>query len=178
MIGRLLEWFVCSFLALVFPSRFRVIPRMPDGRPLLRQFKIFETSEVSRGVPGKWHVGIYLQSFVCGEIWEEFHVHRWHRMISFVLSGEFIEERYPGGFFVKHAAPSAYTMDDTVIHRFQNVAPRTWTLFVMLGRNRFQPTSGWGYFRRSEKDSYRPWDDKIPESKRIAPMTMVRGGKA
>lgn len=155
MMGRLIEWLVIRVLARVFPSRYRLIPRAQDGKPLLRQFKIFS-----------W---CYLQSFVSAEVMQRFHVHRWRYMLSFVLSGEFAEERYPGTMYIIHTAPSVYQMDDTVVHRFARVAPNTWTLFFMFGKNRHELPGDWGYFQRPHWDSlkYQPWDQEIPEERRV-----------
>ncbi len=175
--GRVLEFLIVSVLARVFPGRYRLIPRMPDGAPLLRQFRLCSFGkEEPRGVPPKWHFSIYLQSFVNPEVFDDFHIHRWGRMISFVLSGWFLEERREEfwgilrtfrTWHVPHTAPSFYTMRSDVIHRFHDVGPRTWTLFVMMGRNKLNPPGGWGYYDRY-KGSYRPWDAAIPAEKRIA----------
>lgn len=162
MIGRFLEWFVTRLLARAFPSRYRVIPRRSDGKPLLRQFKLFETAAGN---------GVYIQSFVRGEERELFHCHRWRRMVSIVLSGAFMEERYPGApygprfggrFLVLHAAPSVYTMDWTTIHRLDDVMPRTWTLFFMWGNR-----EDWGYFARPNLVEYWPWNEAIPKERQI-----------
>ncbi len=154
MFGRFLEWLIVSKLAVWFPSRYRLIPRAQDGVPLLRQFKLFS-----------W---CYLQSFVTGEVWGWFHRHRWERMISFVLSGSFKEERYPGGIFVVHKAPSIYTMDRTVIHRLSAVTARTWTLFLMFRpRVRVDGNADWGYYPRPANDGYVRWDKMIPEERKV-----------
>lgn len=150
--GRFLEWLVLSVLAKLFPGRYRIIPGL-HGKPLLRQFKITGWA--------------YLQSFVNAEGRDLFHRHRWKSMVSFVLSGYLQEERYPGCgdflFMKAHKAPSVYTMDDTVIHRLDYVAPRTWTLFLM-----FDDQKNWGYFRRpAVPPEYIPWDKAIPEEKRV-----------
>ena len=132
--GQAIEFLIIRVLARLFPNRYRVIPRVQDGAPLLRQFKIC-----------RW---AYLQSFVNPEALDWFHVHRWQRMISFVLSGRFREERFPGflaagQYFKVHAAPSVYMMDRSVIHRLDAAEPNTWTLFLMLGDR-----GEWGYFPR------------------------------
>lgn len=147
MIGRLLERLVPA-LGRAFPARWRVIPRKEDGVPLLRQFKLTRRA--------------YLQSFVSPEAPDSFHVHRWPRMVSLVLSGELEEERYPGGLFLRHAGPSLYTMDRTSIHRVNAVKPRTWTLFLMLG-----PTRPWGYYQRPASKEFTPWDEAIPGGRRV-----------
>lgn len=147
MIGHFLEGLMSS-LARAFPARWRVIPRKEDGAPMLRQFKLT-----------RW---AYLQSFVCPEAPDSFHVHRWPRMVSFVLSGALQEERYPGGMFLQHGAPAVYMMDCTMIHRINAVKPRTWTLFVMLG-----PTQPWGYFARPVAVAATQWDAAIPATRRV-----------
>ncbi len=176
MIGHLLEFLIVRCLARVFPGRYRVIPRMPDGAPLLRQFRILSIgAEKPRGVPPWYHFSVYLQSFVNAEVEGEFHVHRWRRMISLVLSGWFCEERVDlsigvtqgGAYRIAHLSPSVYTMASGDIHRFHYVAPRTWTLFIMVGRNEDKPMGGWGYYARATGE-YRPWDQAIPQEKRIA----------
>ena len=143
MWGKFLEWFIVGFLAKVFPSRYRVIPRIHDGEPLLRQFKITEWA--------------YLQSFVNPEGHDLYHRHRWTQMRSFVLSGEFTEERYPGDIFILHRAPSTYTMDFGTIHRLDSVTPRTWTLFLMRHNS-----IGWGYYLRPRSYEYQSWDKTVP----------------
>lgn len=157
--GRTLEYFIVKGLARLFPSRWRVIPRFQDGAPLLRQFKIFD-----------W---LYLQSFVNSELKNWFHVHRWRKMISIVLSGAIIEERYPGGgpgsypegFYIFHGSPSVYSMDGTTIHRVDVALPMTWTLFFQFG-DREQ----WGYFPRPQNQGYIPWDQMIPDKFRAKPL--------
>jgi len=158
------EWLVTRVLARLFPSRYRVIPRLSDGAPMLRQFKVC-----------RW---AYLQSFLQPEGFDLFHVHRWRRMVSFVLSGCFVEERYPGEIFRAHQAPAVYTMDDTVIHRLHGVARGTWSLFLMFGQNR-QPSAnpsvgastaleggGWGYYQRPPR-SFVPWEHAIPDERKV-----------
>jgi hypothetical protein len=171
MIGHIIEWLVVTCLAWLFPSRFRLIPRMPDGVPLLRQFRICSFGrECPRGTPPRWHFSMYLQSFLTAEVFNDFHVHRWARMISFVLSGWFIEERVVCAgthMLLKHKALSVYDMDSDVVHQLAAVAPRTWTLFIMLGRNKNNPAGGWGYYQRGT-GAYRPWDVAIVPEKRIA----------
>lgn len=83
-------------------------------------------------------------------------------MISFVLSGSFIEERYPGNCYIQHKAPSIYAMDRTVIHRLHQVESKTWTLFLMLDNRK-----DWGYFPRPENVGYVPFEEFIPESSRV-----------
>ena len=163
MWGRLLTFLVTRVLARVFPKRYRVIPRRSDGAPLLRQFKVFN-----------W---LYLQSFVNAEEHDLFHVHRWRKMYSVVLSGEFQEERYPGQhvfaswsngphcgsiFYVNHRALSVYSMDATDIHRLHWVAPDTWTAFFMFGNRK-----DWGYYPRPDYAGYIPFDVAIPEERRV-----------
>jgi len=144
-------------LARALPKRFRLIPRVEDGKPLLRQFRLWGSP--SRGS------GAYLQSFVTNETVGSFHNHRWPHMRSFVLSNFFVEERYPGGTFIVHKAPSTYTMDSTDIHRLAAVAPETWTLFITKG-----PTREWGYFKRPEAVPYVPSDRYIPPERRVPPL--------
>ena len=149
--GQAIEFLIIRVLARLFPNRYRVIPRVQDGAPLLRQFKIC-----------RW---AYLQSFVNVEHPDWFHVHRWQRMISFVLSGRFREERYPGSlarFFKTHSAPSVYMMDRSVMHRLDAADPCTWTLFFMFGDRK-----AWGYFPRPSSVDYVPWDQFIPEERKV-----------
>jgi hypothetical protein len=163
MWGRFLTWLVTKFLAKHFPARYRLIPRRSDGAPLLRQFKITE-----------W---LYLQSFVNPEERDLFHVHRWRKMRSFVLSGEFHEERYPGlscsysgphsgfNYYIEHRAPSTYSMDQTNIHRLSYVMPDTWTLFLMRGNER-----DWGYYPRPLDPGYIRREEAIPEQRKVKPL--------
>lgn len=164
MIGRFLEWLIVATLARWFPGRYRLIPRAQDGAPLLRQFKIFD-----------W---CYLQSFVGPEVHDWFHRHRYRRMISIVLSGRFTEERYPGGWPLRktHRAGTVYTMDRTVVHRLAAVEPRTWTLFFQFGaRNRllvmpggeFKTVPDWGYYPRPSATGYVPWEEMIPDERKV-----------
>lgn len=148
IIGRFIEWLVIRVLARWFPSRYRLIPRL-DGKPMLRQFKITN-----------W---CYLQSFLIAETEEMFHVHRWRKMYSIVLAGAFMEERYPGRIYKIHMAPSFYSMDDTVIHRFAGVLPYTWTLFFM-----FKNKERWGYYPRpADAGGYVEWDQAIKPENRV-----------
>ncbi len=162
MIGWAVVWwrniveFLILFLARTFPSRYRMIPRL-DGKPLLRQFLVCKLGRF---------VEVYLQSFLDGETAEWFHVHRWGRMISFVLSGRFCEERFPGGpgLFLVHSAPGVYTMDQSTIHRLHWTTEKTWTLFFA-----FDNDGSWGYYRRPTPEAlqYTPWQQMIPPEKRI-----------
>lgn len=155
MFGHFLEWLVVAKLARWFPSRYRLIPRAHDGAPLLRQFNVL----------GNW---CYLQSFENPEDWNWFHVHRWRRMISIVLSGTFKEERYPGGQFKLRRSPSIYSMDRTVVHRLSAVMPRTWTLFFMFGSiSRSDGKADWGYYPRPKQSGFVPWDKMIPDERRV-----------
>jgi hypothetical protein len=152
MIGRFIEFCVIGIGSTLWPDRYRVIPNAVTGKPLLRQFKLFNWA--------------YLQSFVDVEVPGWFHRHRWQRMWSFVLSGGFIEERYPGYIYVTHRAWSVYKMDRTVIHRLGFVEPRTWTLFLMFGNLKL-----WGYYPRPDRDGgYVPYEKMIPDELRVKPL--------
>lgn len=158
MMGRVLEFLIVRCLASIWPSRFRQLNRA-DGRPFFRQFKICSFGkEEPRGTPPWWHVSIFFQSFLLADDPRTFHIHRWRRMFSFVLSGELREDRERCRII--HKAPSIYTMDSNVVHRAADVAPRTWTLFIMLGRNANRPAGGWGYFPNGAGmwHDYRPWN--------------------
>ncbi len=155
MIGRVIEWFILAVLVRAFPSRWRVIPHAVTGDPMLRQFKVFELGPLA----------CYLQSWLVPEDRNWFHVHRWRRTFSVVMSGDFVEERYPGGerFYILHEALSCYCMDHTTIHRIVGAAPRTWTAFFMY-RDRGQ---GWGYFERPSV-KFTPWNEFIPETRKVS----------
>jgi hypothetical protein len=157
MFAGFLEWFVVHFLAIIFPSRYRVIPRKEDGEPLLRQFRLWGSPSLGSGA--------YLQSFLTNELASEFHNHRWPEMRSRVLTGFFVEERYPGGTFIVRKAGNGYTMDGTVIHRLAAVAPRTWTFFRTKG-----PIREWGYFKRPQTVVYNPSDKAIPAERKLPPL--------
>lgn len=148
------------FLARVFPSRYRVLSRA-DGRPFFRQFKVLSIGkEEPRGIPPWYHVSIFFQSFMLPDDADSFHIHRWRRMVSLVLSGELTEDRGPVGGLITHRAPTIYTMSSNVVHRAAAVAPRTWTLFVMLGANTHKLEGGWGYFNwKGGFTDYRPWNE-------------------
>lgn len=168
MIGKFWEWFVCLFLARLFSSRFRELSRA-DGRPFFRQFKIIAIGkENPRGVPPWWHVSVFFQSFLLEDDPGTFHIHRWGRMVSFGLSGELTEQRHDRT--IVHQAPFIYTMNSNVVHRAAGVAPRTWTLFIMIGRNRNHLPGGWGYYDRTEFgwENYRPWNEV--RSANVAPI--------
>lgn len=144
------------FLARLFPTRYRAL-RRADGNVFFRQFKVLSVGkEEPRGVPPWYHVSIFFQSFMLPDDPDSFHIHRWRRMVSFVLSGELTEER-DDGLVLKHVAPCIYTMGSEVVHRAAGVTPQTWTLFVMLGRNKLNPPGGWGYLSRTG-GGYLPWD--------------------
>jgi len=105
-------------------------------------------------------------------------------MLSFILSGSFREARLGLPHTIGRAAPSVYHMDDTVIHRMTWTAPRTWTLYLMFGRNRQELPGGWGYFDRADSQdlNYRAWNEEIPPE-RIVPsfgppaLRVIQGGK-
>lgn len=163
--GRFWEWFICSFLARRFPTRFRELKRA-DGRPFFRQFKIISIGkEQPRGAPPWWHASIFFQSFLLPDDPDTFHIHRWRRMFSFGLSGELREDR--GDRVIVHRAPWVYTMGSEVVHAAAGVAPRTWSLFVMLGANKQKPQGGWGYYKLTDAGNfrgYRPWNEVRSET--------------
>jgi hypothetical protein len=148
--GHFLEWFILKVLASLFPKRYRIIPNAITGEPLLRQFKVTNWA--------------YLQSFAGPEDHNWFHVHRWRKMYSFVLSGWFREERYPGFVYIEHKAPSFYSMGQEVIHRIQAVGKKSWTLFIMIDNQ-----VDWGYYKRPKtKDlGYVSFDKMIPADRRV-----------
>jgi hypothetical protein len=161
--GAAIEAAVTRILAPVFPERYRVIPRKEDGVPMLRQFLVWGSPSAGSGA--------YLQSFVAPEQAHDFHSHRWPYMRSFVLSGMFVEERYPGiysgGAALVHEAPSTYMMDSGVIHRLHHADPRTWTLFLTRG-----PIGTWSYYRRPRPGDVlsAPATEAIPAERRVRPL--------
>jgi len=160
--GRFVEWLVVVVLVRLFPSRYRQLNRA-DGRPFFRQFKVWSFGrENPRGVPPWWHCSGILQSFLLPDDPGSYHIHRWRRMFSFGLSGRLVEDRGPAVGIITHLAPWFYTMGSDCIHQARGVAPRTWSLFIMLGANRNRPAGGWGYYRWSYLwgwGDYRRWDE-------------------
>lgn len=142
----------CGFLCRAFPSRSRVVPKADDpSTPLLLQFMIW---------PGR----LYLQHFLHPETAGLFHRHRWEKMRSIVLSGNFIEERRTHESFysdwISHHSLSAYSMTRDVIHRVAFWSQDCWTLFYM-SRAR---SDDWGYFRRLPDGTLSPmipWREAI-----------------
>ncbi len=148
-------------LCALLPWRFRVIPQARDPRtPLLRQILLWKSPKLE----------VYLQHFDNPEERYWFHCHEWPRMRSFVLSGEFTEERaYHGD--VKHQRFTTYTMNEDVWHRTAAWGPRCWTLFVCRG-GRTVPRG----YREMHADSggaylgfFIPWREHIV--KRVASLT-------
>lgn len=114
---------VCRALCVVFWWRFRVIPRARQPAvPLLRQLLLWKSGTLE----------VYLQHFDNPEEPFWFHCHEWPAMRSFVLSGEFTEERAWKGD-VTHKRFTTYTMNEDVWHRTRAWGPRCWTLFVCRG---------------------------------------------
>jgi hypothetical protein len=158
--GRAIEFAATQILAPLFPDRWRVIPRKEDGKPMLRQFRLWGSGSMGAMVFGS---AAYLQSFIAPERLDDFHRHRWTHMRSFVLSGMLIEERYPGGMMTVRHAPDTYAMDWTTIHRLDYASPRTWTLFLMRGNS-----VRWGYYRRPEPAPRMvPAEEAIPIERRV-----------
>lgn len=121
---------VCRALCVVLWWRFRIIPKAREPEvPLLRQLLVWKSA----------HLEIYLQHFDNPEDPEWFHCHEWPHMRSFVLSGEFDEERYINLESLRDVIPiehrrfTTYTMDDDTWHRSMWWHPLCWTLFVCRG---------------------------------------------
>jgi len=130
--------------AKLFPSRCREIPAI-DGGILLRQIKLTEK--------------VFLQNFAKPEPEGIFHLHRWERMRSFVLTGSFIEQRLRADRskrLIRHRFLSTYSMTRDVVHRVAYWSPRCWTIFIMMGN-----TGEWGYL--DENFTFTKWDEYIPE---------------
>ena len=146
----------CRWLCRTFPSRCRVIPDEAGTGPKLTQFRLFD--------------GVYLQHFHGPEQKDFFHDHRWRRMRSFVLSGEFVKERmldhrftfYNSQLF-RHRRFETYTMTSGDRHRVDEWGEHCWTLFMM------GPVvhPGWGYYRRWSGD-WTIWSDHIRDELKIA----------
>jgi hypothetical protein len=153
-------------LCAAMPQRHRVIPTSTDpSRPLLEQFAVMRQCRFG---------ALYLQRFVNPELPRFFHRHQWHRMRSFVLSGEFVEERAPLAYdeaaskltqvwpphaivHVTHKRLSTYTMDRSVIHRTDSWGKRCWTLFWMSSPK----LEDWGYYDREAAWRFIPWREQI-----------------
>lgn len=174
------DWAVSAAIrALIacFPSRHRVIPRSDAPEiPLLEQFAVLrQTRKLG---------ALYLQRFVSPEAPGVFHRHQWRRMRSFVLSGEFTEERAPiayvgynttgigvggdalwrpyhygarSGGYITHRRFQTYTMDRSVVHRTHAWGPRCWTLFWMSSPK----LEDWGYYDADRGFAFTHWRDRI-----------------
>jgi len=142
------QTFVTGRLAAEFPDQYRVVPNTQTGEPMLIQWRV--------------DAGCYLQSFMQPDAIDRFHIHRWDKMESTVLTGGFVEERYPGGIYIPHKAGETYTMDRGVIHRFHSVEPMTWTLFRFEGGD-----DQWGYYFRPDAIDYRPWQEGVAADNRV-----------
>jgi hypothetical protein len=182
MLARAWDWLIdtlCRALCAWFPSRARLIPTSTDpSRPLLLQFAVMRMCRFG---------ALYLQHFANPELPRFFHRHQWHRMRSFVLSGEFTEERAPFGYlddqrgrqwctgscicrqtayagpqYIAHKRLSTYTMGREVIHRTHAWGPRCWTLFWMSSPK----LEDWGYYDREREWAFTHWREQI--QKRVA----------
>lgn len=131
----------------LFPDRCREIPGV-NGKTLLQQVRV-----------GK---RFYLHRFLQPEPKDIFHIHRWMKMRSFVLWGNYVEERMYADRTtskIKHRMWSTFSMDKSVVHRIDEWN-NAWTLFYFSGNN-----SSWGYL---DKDfNFTPWDEYIPEERRV-----------
>lgn len=91
-----------------------------------------------------------------------FHVHRWLYMRSFVLWGNYTEERLFADRTtrkIRHRWLSTFSMTKDVVHRIdQWNSAWTWC-FVK------SDTGLWGYLDSDLK--YTPWDEYIPQDKRV-----------
>jgi hypothetical protein len=120
--------YVFFWLFFGFPSRARIVPRADDPSiPMLMQFAL---------IRGR----LYLQRFISPESENFFHNHRWRYMRSFVLSGQYVEER-PGGHTIIRRRGRSHAMDWTTIHRIVEWTPYCVTLFYMSKEQRDE----WGY---------------------------------
>lgn len=133
---------VMSFL---FPKRCREIPAV-NGGVLLQQIRITKTA--------------YMHHFVQPEPAGKFHLHRWTKMRSFILTGHYIEERLYADRSTKkirHRFLQTFAMGREAIHRIDYWSPGCWTLFFYSDDD-----LGWGYVD-GETFEYTPWDEYIPE---------------
>ena len=131
----------------LIPSKCRIIPAI-DGGDLLLQVRLSKR--------------FYLHKFLKPEPQDIFHVHRWHKMRSFILKGSYTEERLfidGSSKIVKHNWLSTFSMDKSVIHRIESW-DNCWSLFFFDGSD-----ENWGYVDRSM--NYTPWQEYIPEDKRV-----------
>lgn len=146
-------------------SRHRVIPRSDAPEiPLLEQFAVMRM--------GRWGA-LYFQRFINPEQAGVFHRHQWRRMRSFVLSGEFTEERPVWDYseacecimpdlwrmprMVTHRRFSTYVMDRSVIHRTHAWGNRCWTLFWMSSPK----LEDWGYYEAENGFRFIHWRARI-----------------
>lgn len=132
----------------LFPTRCREIPHV-DGGVLLRQVRVFKN--------------VYLQQFAQPEVVDMFHLHRWSKMRSFILSGHYVEERLYADKTrakIRHQRFTTFTMTRDVVHRVHYWSPRCWTLFIYSDDN-----LGWGYI--DPDHNFTDWQDYIPSAKRV-----------
>jgi len=131
-----------------FPKRCREIPAI-DGGILLQQIKVTKNC--------------YLQHFVKPEPEGKFHIHRWKKMRSFILSGHYVEQRLYANRTtteIRHRFGTTFSMDKGAVHRVAYWSPKCWTLFMFSGSDGL-----WGYL---DKDfNYTPWDEYIPDDIRV-----------
>ena len=130
------------------PDKCREIPSVEDDT-LLLQIRVSKR--------------LYLHKFLKPEPQNVWHVHRWHKMRSFILWGNYTEQRlFIDGTtkLINHRTWSTFTMDKSVMHRIEYWSPHCWSLFFFD-----ESDENWGYINRDME--YTPWQDYIPESKSV-----------
>ncbi len=120
-------------------------------RPMIIQFKIWG---------GRKGSSLFLQHFIQPEDPDYFHIHRWEKMRSLVLSDRFVEERPVAGYggrnvyrAITHRRFQVYSMDRSVKHHVAYWGRACWTLFWMSA----EKSDDWGWFHRNDLETMIYW---------------------
>jgi hypothetical protein len=143
---------LCISFATFFNLKVREIYRRDNNKYLTRYY-IFRK-------PFKWMPSIYLHCFHSSDEDLELHNHDWHRSISFILSGSYLEERFGSNnkIITRILKPGNFNyIKDKDFHRVELKTKRVWTLFISGSKAK---GNGWGFLDRDTLN-YVPWQEHV-----------------
>jgi len=142
--------FLCKKLCKTFPNRVRVIKRY--GQPYLLRFYITSprTAQDSDDELDE-NFGVYLHYFFEGDQDVDLHNHPWSIMVSYILSGGYLEERLVNDKIVSIVRkPGRFNvLFNNTFHRVTLYGSHkpVWTLFLVCNRK-----TRWGFRDRKTQE--------------------------
>jgi len=145
---------LCISFSTFFKLNVREIYRR-DNKKYLTRYYIFRK-------PFKWMPSVYLHCFHDSDEDLELHNHDWHRSVSFILSGTYLEERLVGNKIVTRILnPGDLNfIKDKDFHRIELKSKRVWTLFFSGSKTK---AKGWGFIDRNTL-KFVPWQEHVTKN--------------